>query len=110
MTHMIIKTGTDTVVTTKTFLNEHVESTYGKIQGYTHWMRKDHQGQDGGGIAVCHKNNLQPQPLNAAAPEWMEVMFFRVVLAPDSKHYCPQWQGQALLDSTACFSPTTISI
>ena len=92
LTHMILKTGADIVVTTETFLNGDVESTYGKIRGYVHWMRKNCQGRDGGGIVVCHKNNLQLQPLHAAAPE---VMLLRMVLAPDSVllqcvHYRPQ--------------------
>ena len=104
LTHnMILKTSADIVVTTETFLNVNVEPTFGKIKGYTHWLRRDRKGREGGGIAVCHKSSLQLQTLEVNTPEWMEAMFFRVVLNPNSAlllcaHYRPQWQGRAPLD------------
>ena len=104
LTHnMILKTGADIVVTTETFLNENVEPTFGKIKGYTQWLRRDRRGREGGGIAICHKSCLQVQILEVNTPEWMEVMFLRVILNSNSAlllcaHYRPQWQGRAPLD------------
>lgn len=52
---------------------------------------------------MCHKTCRQLQPLDVAVPQWMEAMFFRVVLTPDcafllSAHSYSRWQGCAPLD------------
>ena len=100
LTHsFVIKNNIDFVVTCETFLDENVEPTFGKIPGYCHWERRDRQGMQGGGIAVCYKEHLQVQTLTVNTPSWMEMMFFRVRLAnSDSVLICavyrPQWQGR----------------
>lgn len=99
LTHnFIIKHNIDFVVVVETFLDESVESTFAKIPGYSHWVRRDRLGMQGGGIAVCYKENIQVQTLNVQIPRWMEIMFFRILLADNSALlfcvcYRPQWQG-----------------
>ena len=103
LTHLTLKNNADIIITCETFLNSEVEETFGKIRGYTHWIRRDRQGREGGGIAVCHKNNLQIQVLEVNCPTWLEVIFLKVVLSTNNAlllcaHYRPQWQGRAPLD------------
>lgn len=104
LTHnMILKTGADIVATTETFLNEHVENTFGKIKGYAHWIRRDRRGREGGGVAICYKNSLQVQTLEVDIPDMMEAIFLRIVLQHDNALllcvlYRPQWQCRQPLD------------
>ncbi|KAG7162930.1 RNA-directed DNA polymerase from transposon X-element-like 3 [Homarus americanus] len=56
-----------------------------------------------GCLAVCFKEALQIQVLQADIPAWMEALFFRVVLAGGAALllcdlYRSQWQGRAPLD------------
>lgn len=41
--NVIFKTGSNIAVSTETFLNEDVDSTFGKMRGYTQWMRRDYK-------------------------------------------------------------------
>ena len=77
LTHnFILKESVDFVVTFETFLTDDVEPTFGKIPGYSHWIRRDRQDMQGGGIAVCHRENMQVQTLPIQVPRIMEMMFF----------------------------------
>ena len=99
LTHScILKHDIDIVITVETFLDETVEATMGKIPGYSHWQRRDRVGMQFGGIAVCYKDWLHIQRLEVQLPDWMEAMFFRVILSDKSAvllcaMYRPQWQG-----------------
>ena len=101
LTHnFILKNNIDFVVTVETFLDASVEPTFGKIPGYCHWIRRDRLGMQGGGIAVCHKENMQVQTLSVQVPRMLEMMFFRIILKDDEALllcalYRPQWQGDA---------------
>ncbi|KAG0711837.1 hypothetical protein GWK47_019760 [Chionoecetes opilio] len=103
LTHnCVLRHSADVVVVTETWLNNEVETTFGKIRGYTQWTRRDRPERAGGGVAVCFKEGVQAQHLDVALPPHMEVMFFRVVLADRSAillcaMYHPPRQGPASL-------------
>jgi len=85
LTHsFILKEDIDIVATVKTFLDDTVEESFGKIPGYTHWFRRDRISGHGGAIAVCHREALQVQHLEINVPDWMEVMFFRITMEDSS--------------------------
>ena len=102
LSHTAIRSGADIVICCETFLYESVPPTYGQIQGYTHWYRRDRSGQ-GGGIAVCHKRDLRVQCLNIEIPEALEIMFLKIFVNKEESIlltacYRPQWQGSAPLE------------
>ncbi|XP_045137177.1 uncharacterized protein LOC123519737 [Portunus trituberculatus] len=87
-------------------MSDTVEPSFGKIKGYTKWVRKDRIGRAGGGVAVCFKNGLQTQELSVDLPQQMEALFFRIVLTDNSGLllcvlYRPPRQGRFSLDFLA---------
>ena len=70
----------DIVVATETWLDEHVEPTFGKTHGYSQWMRNDRSGRPGGGVAVSLKEGLQAEVLREESVPGIESIFFRVAL------------------------------
>ena len=104
LTHnFVLRHCVDVVVVTETWLDEGVESTFGKIRGYSPWVRRDRQGRPGGGVAVCFREGVQAQTLPLETPPDMESLFFRVVLADGEAllvcaMYRPPQQGPAPLD------------
>ncbi|KAK4290453.1 hypothetical protein Pmani_036646 [Petrolisthes manimaculis] len=72
---------TDIAVVTETWLTSEVESTFGKIPGYTHWIREDRHRRQGGGVAICLKEGLQAHRLDIETPPLTEAVFLRVVMA-----------------------------
>ena len=99
LTHsFVIKHNIDFIVAMETFLDETVVPAFAKIPGYSQWIRRDRQGMRGGGIAVCYKENMLVQSLPIQIPSWMEMLFFRIILANGEAillvaMYRPQWQG-----------------
>ena len=88
---------------TETWLTKEVEPTFGKIPGYSNWVRRDRENRAGGGVAACFKDGLQTQELEVAVPHQMEALFFRVALTDNSGLllcvlYRPPRQGRAPLD------------
>ena len=79
--NFINKYKADIIVTVETFLDDTVQPTYGRIPGYSDWYRRDRQGMEKGGVAVCHKEYMQVQELSVQLPNWMEIMFFRILLS-----------------------------
>lgn len=55
-----------------------VESLFGRILGYSLWIRKDQQGRLGGGVAVFLKKGVQVKKLEMETPS--EALFLRVIL------------------------------
>ncbi|MPC51035.1 hypothetical protein E2C01_044872 [Portunus trituberculatus] len=104
LTHsFVLRHRVDIAVATETWLNSDVEPTFGKIAGYTHWIRRDRQGRQGGGVAVCLKKGVQAQTLDIVTPPETEALFLRVVLADSSAillcaTYRLPRQGPAFLD------------
>ena len=104
LTHnFVLRHRADVVAVTETWLNEEVEPTFGKVPGYSHWVRKDRENRAGGGVAACFRDGLQTQELEVPLPQQMEALFFRVVLADNSGlllcvMYRPPRQGRAPLD------------
>ena len=93
----------DIVVVTESWLNREVEPTFGKIRGYTHWIRRDRQGRAGGGVAVCFREGVQAQTLQVDTPPTTEALFFRVVLSDSTAlllcaMYRPPGQGPSSLN------------
>ena len=104
--NFVLRHQADIVAVTESWLNGAVEPTFGKIPGYTHWVRKDRDGRTGGGVAVCFKNGLQTQELPLTLPQHMEALFFRIVLHDNSGLllcilYRPPRQGRSSLDFLA---------
>ncbi len=102
LTHTALRSKASIIICCETFLDENVPPTYGKIQGYTHWYRKDRQNA-GGGVAVCHKEGLHIQPLHTDIPEHFEIMCFKLFINSNEKMliiacYRPQWQGNAPIE------------
>ena len=65
-------------------------------------MRRDHTNEQGRGVAVCYREDLQLQQLSVSAPEEMEAKFFRLFLTCKTAVllcalYRPNWQGGAPL-------------
>ena len=98
--NFINKHKADIVVTVETFLDDKVSPTFARIPGYSHWYRRDRQsrkkGKTKGGVAVCHKENMEIQALTVQVPTWMEIMFFRIMLSNGKAlllcaMYRPQW-------------------
>lgn len=104
LTHnFVLRHYADIVAVTETWMNAEVEPTFGKIPGYTIWVRKDRKNRAGGGVAACFKEGLQTQELTIDIPHLIEALFFRVVLADNSGlllcvMYRPPRQGRAPLD------------
>ena len=101
--NFILRQSADIVAVTETWLSDEVEPTFGKIPGYSLWIRKDREGRAGGGVAACFKDSLQTQELEVAVPHLTEALFFRVVLADNNGlllcvMYRPPRQGRAPLD------------
>jgi len=101
--NFVLRQSADIVAVTETWLSDEVEPTFGRISGYSLWVRKDRENRAGGGVAVCFKDGLQTQELEVAMPHLMEALFFRVVLADNSGlllcvMYRPPRQGRAPLD------------
>lgn len=68
---------------------------------YCHWMRWDRAIGQGGGVTVCHREDLQVQLLSVQSPEDLETLFFCLLLADKSgillcTIYRPARQGEAL--------------
>ena len=85
LTHnFVLRHRADVVAVTETWLNEEVEPTFGKVPGYSHWVRKDRRNRAGGGVAACFRDGLQTQELEVPLPQQMEALFFRMVLAENS--------------------------
>lgn len=83
--------------------NSEVELSFGRIPGYTHWIRRDQQGRQGGGVAVCLKEGVQAQRLEVETPPTTEAVFLKVILADGTAlllcaMYRPPRQGPAPLD------------
>ena len=57
----VAKSDADIVIYCKTFLDNSIPPTYGQIEGYTHWYRKDRYGQ-GSGIAMSHASPAHTMP------------------------------------------------
>ena len=101
--NFVLRQGADIVAVTETWLNDEVEPTFGRISGYSPWVRKDRKNRAGGGVAACFKDGLQTQELNVAVPHLTEALFFRVLLTDNSGlllcvMYRPPRQGRAPLD------------
>ena len=64
-------------------INKEVESTFGNIPGYSHWVRKDLENRTGG-VATCFKDGLQTQELEVVLLHLTEAFFFKLVLADSS--------------------------
>ncbi|XP_045130533.1 uncharacterized protein LOC123515742 [Portunus trituberculatus] len=93
----------DVVAVTETWLTGEVEPTFGKVPGYSHWIRKDRENRAGGGVAACFRDGLQTQELEVTVPLQTEALFFRVVLEDNRGlllciMYRPPRQGRAPLD------------
>ena len=104
--NFVLRQKADIVAVTETWLNDAVEPSFGKIKGYTKWVRKDREGRTGGGVAVCFKADLQTQELSVDLPQLMEALFFRIVLTDNSGLllcvlYRPPRQGRFSLDFLA---------
>ena len=104
--NFVLRQKADIVAVSETWLNSNVEPTYGKIPGYTHWVRKDRTGRTGGGVAACFKSDLQTQELSPNLPHLMEALFFRVVLRNNSGLllcvlYRPPRQGRTVFEYLA---------
>ena len=102
----VLRHKADIVAVSETWLNSEVESTYGRIPGYTHWVRKDRVGRTGGGVAACFKSDLQTQEVTPDLPHLMEALFFRIVLQDNSGLllcilYRPPRQGRSSFDFLA---------
>lgn len=102
LTNTTLRNNADIVICCETFLDDSIPPTYGQMQGYTHWYRRDRSGQ-GGGVAVCHKLGLHIQALNIDMPAHYEIIFLKIyVNQTDSilltACYRPQWQGSAPLE------------
>ncbi|XP_050698030.1 uncharacterized protein LOC126985992 [Eriocheir sinensis] len=104
LTHnFVLRHRADVVAVTETWLTEEVEPTFGKIQGYSHWVRKDRENRAGGGVAACFKDCLNVQKLEVTLPHRTEALFFRVALTDNSGlllcvMYRPPRQRRAPLD------------
>ena len=101
--NFVLRQSADIVAVTETWLNDEVEPTFGRIPGYSLWVRRDRENRAGGGVAACFKDGLQTQELQVPVPHLMEALFFRVVLADNSGlllcvMYRPPKQGRAPLD------------
>ena len=101
--NFVLRQSADIVAVTETWLSDEVEPTFGRISGYSRWVRKDRENRAGGGVAACFKDGLQTQELEVAVPHQTEALFFRVVLADKSGlllcvMYRPPRQGRAPLD------------
>ena len=103
LTHnFVLRHQVDIVAVSETWLNGEVESSYGKIPGYSQWTRKDREDRAGGGVATCFKDGLQVQDIHVEAPH-LEAQFFRVVLEDNTGlllcvMYRPPKQGRSQLD------------
>lgn len=104
LTHsFVLRHRVDIAVVTETWLNSEVELSFGRIPGYTHWIRRDRQGRQGGGVAVCLKEGVQAQRLEVETPPTTEAVFLKVILADGTAlllcaMYRPPRQGPAPLD------------
>ena len=101
--NFVLRHRADVVAVTETWLSCEVEPTFGKIPGYSQWVRKDRENRAGGGVAACFKDGLQTQKLDIELPHQLEALFFRVVLTDNSGlllcvMYRPPRQGRAPLD------------
>ena len=101
--NFVLRHKADIVAVSETWLNSQVEPTYGRIAGYTHWVRRDREGRAGGGVAACFKNGLQTQELSVDIPHQMEALFFRIVLGDNGglllcALYRSPRQGRSSLD------------
>ena len=101
--NFVLRHRADVVAVTETWLSCEVEPTFGKIPGYSQWVRKDRENRAGGGVAACFKDGLHTQELDVALPDQMEALFFRVVLTDNSGLllcviYRPPRQGRVPLD------------
>lgn len=74
--NFVLRQKADIVAVSETWMSDTVEPSFGKIKGYTKWVRKDRIGRAGGGVAVCFKNGLQTQELSVDLPQQMEALFF----------------------------------
>ncbi|XP_050704884.1 uncharacterized protein LOC126990346 [Eriocheir sinensis] len=82
LTHsFVLRHRVDIAVVTETWLNSEVELSFARIPGYTHWIRRDRQGRQGGGVAVCLKEGVQAQRLEVETPPTTEAVFLKVILA-----------------------------
>ena len=102
LTNAVLRNRADIVVAVETFLNDTCVTTCDRIPGFSHWARRDRANRQGGGVAVCHREGLQLQQLSVAAPEELEIMFFRLLLHDKTAVlfcplYRPQWQHSAPL-------------
>ncbi|MPC38783.1 hypothetical protein E2C01_032299 [Portunus trituberculatus] len=93
----------DVVVAVETFLDKSCITVCEKIPGYSPWVRRDRQRRQEGGIAVCHRDEMQVDILPVDILAVMEIVFLRVILADESglllcAAYRPQWQGNAPLN------------
>ena len=79
--NFILRNRIDIAVVTETWLTSMVEPSFGKIPGYTHWIREDRQGRQEGGVAVCPKEGVQAHRLDIETPPSTEAVFLRVVMA-----------------------------
>ena len=98
----MLRNKADIVVAVETFLRDECVTSCDRIPGYCHWVRRDRTTGQGGGVAVCHREGLQLQLLSVQAPEELEAMFFRLLLADKSAVllctiYRPPRQGGAPL-------------
>lgn len=103
LTHQfVLKNKVDIVFLEETFLDDNVSPNYARIPGYTLWHRKDRNTQ-GGGVALCYKDDLQLQIIDTDIPIGLEVIIFKLIDREGRGILCcgcyrPPSQGTQLLD------------
>ena len=104
LTHnYILKHSADIIILCETFLDELIPKTFGTVPGYSRWYRKD-RNEDGGGVALCHKEDIRLQVLDDDnIPQGLEMIIFRYFDAHGECTlglgcYRPQWQGLLLIN------------
>ncbi|XP_042858570.1 uncharacterized protein LOC122244672 [Penaeus japonicus] len=103
LTHQfVIKNNADIVFVVETFLDDKVAPNYAKIPGFSNWARKDRNTQ-GGGVALCYRENLQLQIIDCDIPEILEILLFKIIDAQGHGTLClgcyrPPSQGPVLIN------------
>ena len=98
----VTKNKADVVFVVETFLDDTVPDNYARITGFTKWYRKDRNTQ-GGGVALCYKENLQIQIIDTSTPPGIEIIIFKIIDSDGRGTLCcgcyrPPSQGTQLLD------------
>ena len=98
----VLKEKADIVFVEETFLDNTVPSNFGKIPGYTAWIRRDRVTL-GGGVALCYREGLQVQLLDFPIPQELEIIIFKLIDRNGTGTLCcgcyrPPTQGSALVE------------